>query len=96
MDDEIKRKKTGGRKIGSLNKPKPNRDVLKQVLGAYIHDTATGISQFEKDLQCLTPAERLTHVKDFMPYVFPRLQNIQVDATIDADVTIEDKISNLL
>lgn len=92
----MKGQKTGGRQKGTRNKPKPNIEVLTAVLGAYFDDTEKGISRFAKDLSGLDPAERLQHVKDFMPYVYPRLQAVQVDAKVETDVTIEDKIIALI
>lgn len=88
--------KTGGRVKGTPNKPKPNKEVIAAVLGAYFSDTNKGISQFAADLATLTPADRLTHVKDYMPYVYPRLQAMQVDTRIEVDTTIEHKIINLI
>jgi len=92
----MKGMKTGGRQKGTTNKPKPNIKVLEKVIGAYFDDTEEGISQFAKDLGVLEPGERLTHVKDFMPYLYPRLQTVQVDATIEADVTFEKEIMKML
>lgn len=66
------------------------------MLGAYFADANKGISQFAADLATLTPADRLTHVKDYLPYVYPRLQAMQVDTRIEVDTTIEHKIINLI
>ena len=88
--------KTGGRVKGTPNKPKPNKEVIAAVLGAYFADTEKGISQFAADLATLTASDRLTHIKDFMPYIYPRLQAMQVDTRIEVDATIEQKIINLI
>lgn len=89
--------KTGGKIKGvSHNKPKPNIEVLTSVLGAYFDDTSKGVCQFASDLASLSPDERLSHIKDFMPYVYPKKQAIQVDSQLDVNVTIEQQLLSLM
>lgn len=95
-----KGRKTGGRKAGTPNKPKPLKTVLSSHSMAYytepVKDDPWGLSQFEIDLKELSPAERVQAEAKLLNKTVPDLK--AVDANIMAhnvQLTIEDRLSKL-
>lgn len=94
----MKGKKTGGRKKGTPNKPKPDREIIKSHNMAYFRpnlDNPEGISDFEKDLKLLTPAERVNAEIRMLKYHMAELKSIDMDATVTTNKTIEDRLLEL-
>ena len=54
-----------------------------------------GVSDFERDLKLLDPADRVTAGIRLLNYYLPELQSVDMDATITTRITIEDKLRQL-
>ena len=95
-----KGRKTGGRQLGTPNKPKPIKNVLSAHSMQYytepVADDPLHRSQFVIDLQQLTPAERVQAEGKLLNKSVPDLK--AVDANISShnvQLTIEDKLRKL-
>lgn len=71
-------KKTGGRKKGSRNKPKPSQEMVERVLGPTVADYFDK-GTFQKDLAELTAKERITVMERYTNYVLPKRQSTDMD-----------------
>lgn len=86
-----KGRKTGGRKVGSINKAtRTVRERLSEVVDEYYNSKL-----FVEDLKELEPRERVTAMEKLANYAVPRMQSTTIDATIANKQTIEDKLSAL-
>lgn len=64
-----KGKKTGGRGLGSGNKPKAfSREEVITFIADY-----TNSKMFSEDFVALTPKERVTFIKDLLPYAITKM-----------------------
>lgn len=54
-----------------------------------------GVSDFERDLKLLDPADRVNAEIRLLKYHMAELKSIDMDATIKTRVTIEDKLHQL-
>ena len=54
-----------------------------------------GVSDFERDLKLLDPADRVNAEIRLLKYHMAELKSIDMDATITTRVTIEDKLRKL-
>lgn len=91
-------KKTGGRQKGVPNKPKPGREIIKAHSMGYFSPNPRndgGVSDFERDLKLLDPADRVNAEIRLLKYHMAELKSIDMDATIKTRVTIEDKLHQL-
>lgn len=71
-------KKTGGRKLGTKNKPKINNEETILKLSTHI-EGYIGSEQFLKDLEAVGPSGRLSFVKDTLNYIAPKMQAQSMD-----------------
>jgi len=67
------RNKTGGRTKGTPNRTTEN---LRQLLKGFITEEA-----IKNDLAELTPAERLNFISKILPYVLPKMAEVEVTGT---------------
>lgn len=93
-------KKTGGRKKGTPNKCTPEKRAIKQLLQQhsiqYMQPGTDGMSDFERDLVLMKPAERAAMEIKILEFHTPRMQAAAIDANInEAKVTIEDRLITL-
>jgi hypothetical protein len=93
----MKGRKTGGRQKGTPNKDKPERRAIKQLLQlhslAYITPGPDGVSDLERDLVEMEPAQRAAVEVKLLEFHTPKMQATSVDARIkEANVTIEDRL----
>lgn len=94
----MKGKKTGGRVKGVPNKPKPGREIIKAHSMDYFSPNPLndgGVSDFERDLKLLDPADRVNAEIRLLKYHMPELKSVDMDATITTRITIEDKLRKL-
>lgn len=98
MEKTYKRTKTGGRKKGTPNKPKPYMAMLEATLEQYVGETdpKTGVTALQNDLLQLEPQARLNVVEKFLNYCKPKMQSIQADLSTDTDTSIEQTIIKLM
>lgn len=66
------RAKTGGRVKGSLNR---DTREIKEFLKSLINET-----QIEKDLESLSPLERLNIITKILPYVTPKAIQVEISS----------------
>lgn len=71
-------KKTGGRKKGSRNKPKPSQEMIERVLAPSVEEYFSG-GTFKSDLAALTAKERITVMERYTNYVLPKRQSTDMD-----------------
>lgn len=96
----MKGMKTGGRKKGTPNKCTPEKRAIKQLLQKhsllYMEPGEDGVSDFERDLRQMTPAERAAMEIKVLEFHTPRMQATSIDARLnEASVTIEDRLIKL-
>lgn len=96
----MKGKKTGGRVKGTPNKDTPQKKAIKAVLQqhslAYITPKEDGLSELDKDLAAMKPAERAQIEVKLMEFHTPKMQSTSVDVNMqDTRITIEDKLIKL-
>ncbi len=96
----MKGKKTGGRTKGTPNKCTPEKRAIKQLLQKHSLDYMTpgddGVSDFERDLQQMTPSERAAVEIKVLEFHTPRMQATSIDARLaETTVTIEDRLITL-
>ncbi len=96
----MKGKKTGGRKKGTPNKATPEKRAIKQLLQehsiAYITPKADGMSDLDRDLIEMEPAQRATVEVKLMEFHTPKMQATSIDARIkETSITIEDRLIRL-
>lgn len=91
-------RKTGGRKKGTPNKPKPYMAMLEATLEEYVGnpDPKTGATALQTDLAQLEPLARLNVVEKFLNYCKPKMQSIQADVNAEADTSIEQTIIKMM
>ena len=96
----MKGRKTGGRVKGTPNKDTPQKKAIKTLLQehsiAYITPGDDGLSELDKDLAMMKPAERAQIEVKLMEFHTPKMQSTSVDVNMqDTRVTIEDKLLKL-
>lgn len=96
----MKGKKTGGRKKGTPNKATPEKRAIKQLLQehsiAYITPKDDGMSDLDRDLVEMEPAQRAMVEVKLMEFHTPKMQATSIDARIkEANITIEDRLIRL-
>ena len=96
----MKGKKTGGRKKGTPNKATPEKRAIKQLLQehsiAYITPKDDGMSDLDRDLVGMEPAQRAMVEVKLMEFHTPKMQATSIDARIkEANITIEDRLIRL-
>lgn len=65
--------KTGGRKVGTPNKTtKEIREVLKNIINNEIANIETSLNE-------LTPKERIEYLIKLIPFVLPKVENVNYD-----------------
>ena len=80
------------------NKPKPGREIIKAHSMGYFSANPRndgGVSDFERDLKLLDPADRVNAEIRLLKYHMAELKSIDMDATITTRLTIEDKLRQL-
>lgn len=96
----MKGRKTGGRVKGTPNKLTPEKKAIKQLLQKhsleYMTPRQDGLSDFERDLEQMTPVERATLEIKVLEFHTPKMQAASIDARInETTVTIEDRLIKL-
>lgn len=97
----MKGQKTGGRKPGTPNKPKPLKTVLSTHSMRYYTEPVSfdpqGRTQFQIDLQELSPAERVQAELKLLNKSVPDLKAVDANITSQSNIqlSIEDKLSKL-
>ena len=97
-----KGRKTGGRKAGTPNKKKKTDSQGRELLRLHSlshllpnpHNVG-GISDLEKDLKELKPADRIDAEIRLLEYNWSRLKSVDMDATVASRNTIEDRLLSL-
>lgn len=90
------RTKSGGRAKGTPNKPKPAREVVRaHSMDYFLPKVGETRSQFEKDLEMLTPSERVQAEIKLLRYHVPELKAVDIDASVTHQITIEDRLREL-
>ena len=70
--------KVGGRVKGTPNKvTAPIREKFEQLLDEY------GIDQMVKDLQALSPKDRMTIISGLAEYIVPKLARTEIQAAVE-------------
>lgn len=92
--------KTGGRKKGTPNKDTPQKKAIKTLLQQhsldYITPTDDGLSQLDRDLAAMKPAERAAVEVKLMEFHTPKMQSTSVDVSMqETSLTIEDRLISL-
>jgi hypothetical protein len=88
--------KTGGRKKGVPNKPKPYRQLIctciSKGVGEYFESGG-----FAKDFEQLEPRDRIIVMEKLTQYVVPKQQSQSVDINTTSQVSesLHDKLSDL-
>lgn len=96
----MKGRKTGGRKLGTPNKPKPLKNVLSAHSLAYyteIVDSLSGFTQFQLDLQELSPAERIQAELKLLNKTIPDLKAVDANITSQSNIqlSVEQRLYKL-
>lgn len=96
----MKGKKTGGRVKGTPNKLTPEKRAIKQLLQKhsleYMTPTRDGLSDFERDLEQMTPVDRAAMEIKILEFHTPKMQATSIDARLnEAKITIEDRLIRL-
>lgn len=71
-------RKTGGRKKGVTNKPKPSQEMIERVLAPSVEEYFSE-GTFQKDLAELTAKERITVMERYTNYVLPKRSSTDMD-----------------
>lgn len=103
METKTKRKKTGGRKKGTPNKPTPLKECLRQVSAAYFEQSVkikdakaaellnvkvgTMVSRFDLDMALMEPKDRATIQEKFLRYHTPQMQSVSAEVNVNADIS---------
>ena len=92
-----KRKKTGGRKAGTVNKiTKTVRESLSDAITGYFNGiNEMGYSLASDLMQIKEPAGRLAMVAKFLPYVAPKLQSISFNNDEHRSLSVEESFMEL-
>ena len=92
-----KRKKTGGRKAGTVNKiTKTVRESLSDAITGYFNGiNEKGYSLANDLMQIEEPAGRLAIVAKFLPYVAPKLQSISFNNDEHRSLSVEESFMEL-
>lgn len=92
----MKGKKTGGRQKGTPNKENPLKDLLRHHSNTYFTPGHDGQSDFDKDLEALSPDDRVNAELRILEFHTPKMKSVEIDleATVEAP-TIERQLSLL-
>ncbi len=73
--------KTGGRTLGTPNKPKPSQKIVHGFISDFV-DEYFSSGQFEEDFNSLTdPRDKITVVEKLVNYIIPKQNSNKVDLT---------------
>lgn len=88
----MKGKKTGGRKVGSVNKVTAiSKDMIAEMISEY---KSSGM--MISDFYSLEPKDRLQISEKLMNYVVPKIQSVAIDISqSEQNRTIEDDLAEL-
>lgn len=91
-ENQIKRKKTGGRQKGALNKVTSiTKEIISNLLGDY-HESGL----MSADFMALEPKDRIQCAEKMFQYILPRMQATSVDfSSKDTKITIEQQLRQL-
>ena len=91
-----KGKKTGGRQKGTPNKENPLKNYLRAHSEKYFQPNPAnpqGRSDFDNDIDALTPDDRVTAEIKLLEFHTPRIKAVEVDLEAQIAVqTIEDRL----
>lgn len=77
--DNMKGRKTGGRKKGTPNKVgSALKEQIREVLDAY-----QSSGQMSEDFMSIEPRERLTIAEKLMGYILPKMKSVDVDMRVE-------------
>ncbi len=73
--------KTGGRTLGTPNKPKPSQKIVHGFISEFVDEYFTS-GQFEEDFNSLSdPREKISVVEKLVNYIIPKQNSSKVDLT---------------
>lgn len=85
------RGRLGGREAGTPNKVTQGlRKVFAEVWDVYVES-----GDFKKDLDNLSPYDRISVMEKLAQYVAPKQKSVDVEVKGEASLTIEDKLREL-
>lgn len=82
----MKGKKTGGRKPGVKNKPRPSREMLHTSIFNQVDAYYTS-QRFSDDLNSLDPRDRIAAMEKLARYIIPTQQSQSVDISAASAVS---------
>lgn len=92
----MKGKKTGGRQKGTPNKPKALKIVMQEhSTSYYTQPLSDGRTQFQQDLDELTPSERIQAEIKLLNKTVPDVKAVDASITHSVHATIEERLSQL-
>lgn len=92
----MKGKKTGGRQKGTPNKPKALKIVMQEhSTSYYTQPLRDGRTQFQQDLDELTPSERIQAELKLLNKTVPDVKAVDASITHSVHATIEERLSQL-
>lgn len=91
------RQKNDGRgRLGGRQKGTPNKSTssLREIISEqWRHYQESG--QFKEDLEALDPQTRAVVMERYAQYIAPKMKSVDMNETITARLTIEDKLRRL-
>lgn len=88
--------KTGGRKKGVPNAPKPYKQIVIKFISSAVSDYfESGL--FDEDVKSLDPKDRIAMMEKLSQYVVPKQQSQKLDiaATANVSTSLSDKLSQM-